>query len=74
MNHNQIKARLMERGGNLSRFARQHGYLPRMVQQTVRRYADTQRRPRGILTYRILRDLSREIGQEILPGILANLD
>lgn len=67
----QVKARLMERDSNLSQFAKKRGYKPRMVQQTLKRFAGkNERQPRGLLTYRILRDLSREIEQEIIPGLL----
>lgn len=74
MNKNQIRARLVEKGGSLRQFALAHGYEPRTVTQAVDRWAEGEGLPRGRLTFRILRDLSRELGVEILPGILADDD
>lgn len=74
MNKNQIRARLVEKGSSLRQFALAHGYEPRTVTQAVDRYAESDSLPRGRLTFRILRDLSRELGFEILPGILADED
>ena len=71
MNTQQVRARLVERGSSMRRWAIDHGYEPRTVSQTVQRYAGHSELPRGRLTFNILRDLSREIGSEILPGILA---
>lgn len=69
MTKNQIQARLIERGSNFRRFALAHGYQPRTVQQAVSRYADSGKLPRGILTYKILRDLSCAIGQPVVEGL-----
>jgi len=41
------------------------------VAQAVSRWSGKADLPRGRLTYRILRDLSRFIGKEIVPGVLA---
>ncbi len=71
MSPNQIRARLVESGSSFRRFALAHGYEPRTVTQAVDRWAGQEGMPRGRLTFSILRDLSREIGQEVLPGILA---
>lgn len=68
---NQIRARLVENGSSFRQFAIAHGYEPRTVTQAVERWAGQAGLPRGRLTFSILRDLSREIGEEILPGILA---
>lgn len=68
---NQIRARLVENGSSFRQFALAHGYEPRTVTQAVERWAGQEGLPRGRLTFSILRDLSREIGEEILPGILA---
>lgn len=69
---NQIRARLVENGSSFRQFALAHGYEPRTVTQAVERWAGQQGLPRGRKTFRILRDLSKVIGQEILPGILTD--
>ncbi len=71
MEKRQIQARLIERGSNFRQFALSHGYEVRTVTQVVQRWAGNNKLPRGRLTFQILRDLSRLIGKEILPGILA---
>lgn len=72
MNSNQIRARLVEKGSSFRQFALANGYEPRTVTQAVDRWADSDSLPRGRLTFRILRDLSRELGIEILPGLLTD--
>lgn len=69
MTKNQILARLIERGSNFRQFALAHDYNPRSVVQAVERYAGTNEHPRGILTIRILQDLSTTIGEPVLPGL-----
>jgi len=69
MTKNQVQARLIERGSNFRRFALTHDYQPRTVQQAVTRYADQDKLPRGILTYKILRDLSAFIEQPVIDGL-----
>lgn len=71
MEKRQIQARLIERGSNFRQFALSHGYEVRTVTQVVQRWAGNNKLPRGRLTFQILRDLSRLIGKEIVPGILA---
>ncbi|MBH3400789.1 hypothetical protein I5S60_14555 [Pseudomonas fluorescens] len=71
MEKRQIQARLIERGSNFRQFALTHGYEVRTVTQVVQRWAGHNKLPRGRLTFQILRDLSRVIGKEVLPGILA---
>lgn len=71
MEKRQIQARLIEHGSNFRQFALSHGYEVRTVTQVVQRWAGNNKLPRGRLTFQILRDLSRVIGKEILPGILA---
>lgn len=71
MEKRQIQARLIERGSNFRQFALTHGYEVRTVTQVVQRWAGHKTLPRGRLTFQILRDLSRVIGKEVLPGILA---
>lgn len=69
MTKNQLQARLVERNSNFRRFALSHGYSPRNVNQAVTRHVGTDRVPRGILTYKILRDLSEFIGEPVIDGI-----
>jgi len=71
MEKRQIQARLIERGSNFRQFALSHGYEVRTVTQVVQRWAGNKKLPRGRLTFQILQDLSRVIGTEVLPGILA---
>lgn len=71
MEKRQIQARLIERDSNFRQFALSHGYEVRTVTQVVQRWAGHSNLPRGRLTFQILRDLSRVIGKEVLPGILA---
>jgi hypothetical protein len=66
----QIQARLIEHGSNFRQFAITHGYEPRMVTQAVQRWAGQNKYPQGRLSFRILQDLSRVIGKEVVPGIL----
>lgn len=70
MNKHQIHVRLIERHSNFRQFALGSGYSPRMVMQAVDRWAGKNDLPRGRLTFKILRDLSKTIGKEIIPGIL----
>ncbi len=72
MTPNQIRARLVEKGSSFRQFALTNGYEPRTVTQAVDRWAESNSLPRGRLTFRILRDLSRELGVEILPGLLTD--
>lgn len=68
----QVQARLIERGSNFRQFALDRGYQPRTVTQVVARWAGKQELPRGRLSFRILRDLSRFIGREVVPGVLSD--
>ncbi|EAQ7642159.1 hypothetical protein IRS24_003152 [Salmonella enterica] len=70
MNKHQIHVRLVERHSSFRKFALSSGYKPRTVTQAVNRWAGSHDFPRGRLTYRILRDLSKAIGAEVIPGIL----
>lgn len=69
MKHNQIHARLIERNSNFEQWAKDNGYNPRTVQQAVKRWAGVNGAPRGRLTFRILKELSEFIGQEIIEGV-----
>lgn len=70
MEKRQIQARLIEKGSNFRQFAISHGYVPRTVTQVVERWAGSSTHPCGRLTFCIIKDLSKFIGQEVLPGIL----
>lgn len=70
MKKQKVHALLIERGSSFSKWSVNHGYKTRTVTQVVQRWAGKKSLPRGRLTYRILQDLSREIGHEIIPGIL----
>ena len=72
MEKRQIQARLIENGSNFRQFAISHGYEPRTVTQVVQRWAGHNTLPRGRLSFCILRDISRLIGKEVLPGILVD--
>lgn len=67
----RIHARLIEQGSNFYQFALTYGYKPRTVTQVVARWAGQHGEPRGRLTYQILRDLSKAVGYEIIPGVLS---
>jgi len=67
----EIQARLIERGSNFLKFATKHGYAPRTVTQVVDRWAGKKELPQGRLSFRILVDISKEIGQEVSPGLLS---
>lgn len=69
MTKQQILARLVLQDSNYRRFALAHDYQPRTVLQAVNRYANTNKKPRGILTYKILRDLSTAIGEPVIDGL-----
>lgn len=70
MEKRQIQARLIENGSNFRQFAMSHGYGTRTVTQAVQRWAGHDSLPQGRLTFCILRDLSKFIGEEVVPGIL----
>lgn len=67
---NFIRARLTEQGSNFRQFALRSGYNPRTVTQVIDRWVPRAELPRGRLSYRILRDLSRSIEHDVVPGIL----
>ena len=68
----QIHASLIEQGSSFRQFAIAHGYEPRTVTQVVERWAGKSDLPSGRMSFCILRDLSRVIGKEVLPGILGS--
>lgn len=70
MTYPKVRARLMERGTSMRQFALNHGYRPRTVTQAVERWVGRDSLPLGRLTFQILKDLSVEVGSEVVPGIL----
>ncbi len=76
MTPNQVRARLIERNSNLAKFSKKYGFEARTVYMAISRYVGTGRCPRGILTWRILKKLSQEIGQPVIDGLdkLVNVD
>lgn len=70
MNKRQIQARLIEQGLNFRQFALTKGYEPRTVTQTVERWACSETLPNGRIAFSIMRDLSQQIGVELIPGLL----
>lgn len=72
MNPSQVRARLAEKGVSFRQWSMANGYDPRLVTYAVNRWAGSEGQPQGRKTFQILRDLSQFIGQEILPGLLAD--
>lgn len=70
MTPNQVRARLIEQGMSLAQFARAYGYEPRTVTQTLARWAGSEKLPYGRIAFSIIRDLSRQIGAEVIEGAL----
>lgn len=70
MNKRQIQARLIEQGLSFRQFAISKGYEPRTVTQTVERWAESAELPNGRIAFSIMRDLSQQIGAELIPGLL----
>ena len=70
MTPNQIRARLIEQGLSFRQFALARGYDPRTVTQTVTRWAGSDTLPNGRIAFSIMRDLSQQIGAELIPGLL----
>lgn len=70
MTPNQVRARLLDRCDQTFKgFAIEHGYEVRTVSLAVARYAGSAKKPRGILTFKILRDLSKAINEPIIDGL-----
>jgi len=72
MNKRQIHARLIEQGLTFRQFALARGYDPRTVTQTVTRWAGSQTLPNGRIAFSVMRDLSIQLGVELIPGLLAH--
>lgn len=70
MTPNQVRARLIERGMSLAQFARDYGYEPRTVTQSVARWAGADSLPQGRAAFSVIRDLSLLLGTEIIKGVL----
>ena len=72
MNKRQIHARLIEQGLTFRQFALAKGYDPRTVTQTVTRWAGSDTLPNGRIAFSVMRDLSIQLGVELIPGLLAH--
>lgn len=70
LSKNQIRARLIEQELSFRSFALNHGYDPRTVTQTVDRWARSDTLPQGRIAFSIMRDLSIQIGSELIPGLI----
>jgi hypothetical protein len=70
MTRKDLNVLLAERETSLRQWAIKNGYRPGTVTQVVNRYLSTDRKPRGRESYAILRGLSKDLGKEIVPGIL----
>jgi hypothetical protein len=70
MEKRKVRALLVERDTSYRKWAIANGYQPRTVTQAVNRWAGKHDLPRGRLTYRILHDLSRYLGKEVVRGVL----
>lgn len=66
----KIRACLLEKDSSLRQFALKHGYEPRTVTQVLTRWVGAEHLPQGRIAFCILRDLSKTVGYEVLPGIL----
>ena len=66
LRHQLLKAT----GLTYRQWAMQRNINPRTVTQSVSRWAGRSDLPRGRKSFAILRELSREIGREIVPGVL----
>jgi hypothetical protein len=69
MTKNQVLSKLVLQDSNFRQFAIKNGYNPRTVNQAVDHFIGTGKKPRGILTYKILRDLSTTIGEPVIDGL-----
>jgi hypothetical protein len=70
MTNLELRSKLLARGHTLASWARANGYQSGTVQRVAwRAINQAESRRNGILTHRILADLSRDIGMVIVPGI-----
>lgn len=72
MTKRELHAQLIRQGTTFRRWSLDHGYKPRTVHMVVSRWVGETGQPRGRLSFRILRDLSRDVGREVVPGILSD--
>lgn len=72
MNKLQIRARLIEQGLTLRQFALNKGYSPRTLTQVMDRWVGASTLPNGRVAFSIMRDLSIQIGAELIPGLLTH--
>lgn len=72
MTPNEIRRELLERDVTLPDWSRRHGYDPEMVRRVVTRYGDDPTKtPRGVKTFKILKELSNTIGRPVHPSLVA---
>lgn len=72
MNKLQIRARLLEQGLTLRQFAINKGYSPRTLTQVMDRWVGASSLPHGRVAFSIMRDLSIQVGAELIPGLLTH--
>jgi len=69
MTKNQLKGKLIERGYTVSAWAHRNDYKPRTVLQVIHRHVGTGSKHHGLVTDRILRDLSKTVGKPVVPDM-----
>lgn len=69
MDKRRLHAALIQNGTTFRRWALANNYNPRTVIAVVDRWAGKKSFPNGAMSRRILRDLSIEIGREVIPGL-----
>jgi len=68
----QIRAKLIGAGSSLNAWAKSRGYNPRTVYLTVDTWAGrTDRQPHGGTAQRIMSDLRKDLGAEVVPEVVA---
>ncbi len=65
----ELRAALLMRGMTLADWARSRGHDPKLARRIAHRWADRPGLPRGPLTRGILKDLSKDLGTAIPPGM-----
>ena len=65
MDNNQIRARLLKKGLTVAAWARRRGHDEELARRVIYRWAGRTGTPRGVLTCRILDDLSCDLKIQI---------
>lgn len=66
----RVRARLLSRTGmSIRAWSMARNYKPRNVHAALTRWAGRNRPPMGRIAFRVLRDMSQDIGEEIVPGL-----